>query len=483
MQAKSLGVGTNSPASIRAIAADSSDSSSPTSSRPKSVVTGASGRSRNEYTTSTSSAPDAEGCRARRRAVGADTRSRRPLRDRGRRGRSSCSRQPLPARRHARRCRSARAEARRRARTRTAARPRPFAQALCQLGIAIGIDEAADSGQLVVGDRRIPAADEGDVRVGQLEQTVRGISDLRRRKATAAPLGPSGAARAARRAVRRSSGRNNARTAPGPSTRAAGRGATAAAAPPRAPAAGSRARPAPAAAARTARAGRRCRRRPAQPPPTAAAGRSTRTRNVASSRTSSTGSSASAKLLLAVEPREDPADRRLAPFAHRAGDDQPLDRAGHRDVVEAEALLVLGCSLGLPCRLGEREKLVGRVRPGPFAAGVGDDDHLELEPLRGVDRQQPHRTGALLLGDRLELRSAERLLVADEPEEALEVAPAQLLVGAREPHQLAQVRRIAAARPSARARRGRSRARKRRARTSARATRAPTRRRAARSAA
>ena len=98
--------------------------------------------------------------------------------------------------------------------------------------------------------------------------------------------------------------------------------------------------------------------------------------------------------------------------------------------------------------VGEREDLVGRRRPAGVAAGVGDDDDLELEPLRGVDRQQPHRVGALLLRDRLELRRAERLLVADEADEALDVAAAQLLVGAREPHQLAQVRVAALAVPA-----------------------------------
>ena len=57
-----------------------------------------------------------------------------------------------------------------------------------------------------------------------------------------------------------------------------------------------------------------------------------------------------------------------------------------------------------------------------------------------MDRQQPDRVGALLLGDGLELRRADGLLVADEPDEALDVGAAQLLVGAREAHQLAQVR-------------------------------------------
>ena len=98
--------------------------------------------------------------------------------------------------------------------------------------------------------------------------------------------------------------------------------------------------------------------------------------------------------------------------------------------------------------VGEREDLVGRRRPAEVAARVGDDDDLELEPLRRVDRQQAHRVGAFLLGHRLELRGAERLLVAQEADEALEVRPAHLLVGAREPHQLAQVRVAAAAVPA-----------------------------------
>ena len=57
-----------------------------------------------------------------------------------------------------------------------------------------------------------------------------------------------------------------------------------------------------------------------------------------------------------------------------------------------------------------------------------------------MDRQQPHRARPLLLGDRLELARADRLLLADEPDEALDVAAAQLLVRAREPRELAQVR-------------------------------------------
>ena len=79
-------------------------------------------------------------------------------------------------------------------------------------------------------------------------------------------------------------------------------------------------------------------------------------------------------------------------------------------------------------------------RADAVAAGVGDDHDLELEPLRRVDRQQAHRVGSLLLRDGLELGRADSLLVANHVDEALDVRPAQLLVGAREAHQLAQVR-------------------------------------------
>ena len=170
---------------------------------------------------------------------------------------------------------------------------------------------------------------------------------------------------------------------------------------------------------------------------------------------------------LGAEPLEHPADRRLAILpavrVDRAGDDQPVDRAGHRDVVEAQTLRLVVGVLGLAHVLVVEDALaLARHRvdargsrsarrcatrissvdgaPADVAAGVGDDHHLELEPLRGVDGQQAHRVGALLLGHRLELRRAHRLLVADEPDEAFDVGAAQFLVRAREPHQLAQVR-------------------------------------------
>ena len=73
-------------------------------------------------------------------------------------------------------------------------------------------------------------------------------------------------------------------------------------------------------------------------------------------------------------------------------------------------------------------------------AGVRDHDDLELEALRAVDRQEPDDVGALFFGDGLELRRADRAELADEADEALDVGPAELLVRAGEPRQLAQVR-------------------------------------------
>ena len=195
-----------------------------------------------------------------------------------------------------------------------------------------------------------------------------------------------------------------------------------------------------------------------------------RTRNEAPPRSSSNTVASPAELLLAIELRQHPADRRVARLADGARDEEPVDRAGHRDVVEAQPLRAAGLALGVEhlvvaedglaltggrvddleaeAPVGEREDLVGRRRPAEIAARVGDDDDLELEPLRGVDRQEAHGVGALFLGHRLELRGAEGLLVAQEADEALQIAAAHLLVGAREPHQLAEVRVPAAAVPA-----------------------------------
>ena len=145
----------------------------------------------------------------------------------------------------------------------------------------------------------------------------------------------------------------------------------------------------------------------------------------------------------------------------RAGDDQPVDRARHRDVVEAHPLGLLGVVLRLAHRLVlerghalaarriddlEAEPAVRKAddllaaRARPLPAGVGDDHDLELEPLRGVDRQQPDGPRSLLLRDRLELLDAGGVLLEHEAHEALDVGPAQLLERTGEPRQLAQVR-------------------------------------------
>ena len=111
--------------------------------------------------------------------------------------------------------------------------------------------------------------------------------------------------------------------------------------------------------------------------------------------------------------------------------------------------------------VGEREDLVGRRRPVGVAARIGDDHDLELEPLGAVDRQQPDRVGALLLARPPRAAPAPSASWSRmKRDEALDVAAAQLLVGAREPHQLAQVRVAALAVPARRGRRGRSRARR-----------------------
>ena len=175
--------------------------------------------------------------------------------------------------------------------------------------------------------------------------------------------------------------------------------------------------------------------------------------------------SRSLELGRAVEAAEHPADRRLLvrlPVAvDRARHDQAVDRPRHRDVVEAQPLGLVLRTPGLrdgvvaerrvalagrrirdpeaEAPVGEAEDLVGGRRVA-VAARVGDDDDLELEPLGGVDRQQADGVPTLLLGDGVPLDGAHRLLLADEADEALDVGPAQLLVGTGEPRELAQVR-------------------------------------------
>ena len=166
-----------------------------------------------------------------------------------------------------------------------------------------------------------------------------------------------------------------------------------------------------------------------------------------------------------LEPTEHPADRRrlvggTAPV-DRARDDQPIDRARHGDVVETQTL---GPLLGFAClphcvigvgaatlardRIGDAEaepsigqgKDLVRGRRRLVAAGVGDDHDLELEPSGRVNRQQADRVATFLLRHRFELASADGFLVADETHETLDIRAAQLLVGAREPCELAQIR-------------------------------------------
>ena len=135
------------------------------------------------------------------------------------------------------------------------------------------------------------------------------------------------------------------------------------------------------------------------------------------------------ELAVEPEPREHPADGRVAVLLavgiDRAGDDQPVDRTRHRDVVEAQpfgrvlpflrlAHLLVAEDAALLARLRidhtepERpvrthEDLVGGLDSAGVAAGVGDDHDLELEPFRRVDRQQTHRVCPFFLGDGLEL--------------------------------------------------------------------------------
>ena len=64
-----------------------------------------------------------------------------------------------------------------------------------------------------------------------------------------------------------------------------------------------------------------------------------------------------------------------------------------------------------------------------------------------MDREQPNGVCSLLLGHRLELARADRLLLGDETHESLDVRPAQLLVRPRQPRELAHVRVAPAAVP------------------------------------
>ncbi len=170
-------------------------------------------------------------------------------------------------------------------------------------------------------------------------------------------------------------------------------------------------------------------------------------------------------LLPGREALENPPDRRrLVCRACRidgSRDDEPVDRARHCHVVQAQALgalfrlprllhsVVCICAAPLArdrirdaeaeTAVRQREDLVGGRRR-LVAAGIGHDDDLELETLGGMDREQPDRVGALLLRDRLELPRADRFLVTNEADEAFDVRAAELLVGPSEACELAEVR-------------------------------------------
>ena len=179
-----------------------------------------------------------------------------------------------------------------------------------------------------------------------------------------------------------------------------------------------------------------------------------------------------ARLEVGLEAIEDPADRRLRVARRRrvdgSGHDQSVDRPGHRHVVEAARLGLVRRALRSPKLVEARGgvALPGRgvddleadppVRQAQdlVAHGVlgvpprvGDDHDLELEALRRVNGQEPHRIAALFLRDSLALARAGGLLVGDEAEEAFDVGTAELLVGARKPRELAEVRVAAAAVP------------------------------------
>ena len=96
----------------------------------------------------------------------------------------------------------------------------------------------------------------------------------------------------------------------------------------------------------------------------------------------------------------------------------------------------------------ERDDLVRPARATGVAPRVRDDHDLELETLCAVDRQQPHRTPALLLGHRLELLRAERVLLADESDEPGDVGAADRLVLTCQATELAQIREATRAVPA-----------------------------------
>ena len=163
----------------------------------------------------------------------------------------------------------------------------------------------------------------------------------------------------------------------------------------------------------------------------------------------------------------DPVDRRPArarrgqPLAvDAAGQDQPLARSRHGHVEEAPLLLglllLLELGQSVPVERGHqlaaadrREPQAGAAvaaeqqpvaRAAGRAAEVGHADDGELEPLGAMDRHQPHGVEPLGLERRLSLARLDQVLGGGEGDEAAQVRALRVLVLAREPHQLAQVR-------------------------------------------
>ena len=165
--------------------------------------------------------------------------------------------------------------------------------------------------------------------------------------------------------------------------------------------------------------------------------------------------------------RAEPGDRggaepllRPALEVDRAAQQQPLARAGHRDV--EDPVLLLG--LRQPALLGELWPGQGRRRlraveprqaqPHPVAvdeqvshaevlraAEVGDADDAELQALRRVDAHQPHRVGLAVGHGRVGLGAAEPVLVVgDVVEEATQLAPLARFIAAGDAQQLVHVR-------------------------------------------
>ena len=179
------------------------------------------------------------------------------------------------------------------------------------------------------------------------------------------------------------------------------------------------------------------------------------------------GAVAAAADVAAGQRARDPVDRRPArarrgqPLAvDAAGQDQPLARARHRHVEEAPLLLglllLLELGQSVPVERGHqlaaadrREPQAGAAvaaeqqpvaRAAGRAAEVGHADDRELEPLGAVDRHQPHGVEPLGLERRLALARLDQVLRGGEGDEAAQVRALGVLVLAREPHQLAQVR-------------------------------------------